>query len=501
MDFQHKSGKLDKQRCGILLCAVHGDGTLAPSTAQLDALSDGLLAKQVKAGDITGALGETLLLPQPQGLSAERLLLLGAGDTPMSQGAYRKLCASAAQHLSNTPAKLALSTLSELEVTDADTAWKVERLAEAVLYADYRFTQMKSSEEKKGGKLTELVVYTATRAAGDAIGAALIRAQALAAGMKLTRDLANLPGNVCTPTYLAETARTVAKSSPALRAQILDEAQMQKLGMGSLLSVSRGSRQPAKLIVMHYKGSPGRKTQNPIVLVGKGLTFDAGGISIKPAAGMDEMKYDMCGGATVLGVMQAAAAEGLPIDIIGLVPSSENLPDGDANKPGDIVTSMSGQTIEILNTDAEGRLILCDALTYAERFKPELVIDIATLTGACIVALGDQASGLLGNDDALIHDLLAAGQATGDRAWQLPLWEEYAEQLKSPFADVANVGGRSAGTITAACFLARFTKQFRWAHLDIAGTAWVSAGTNKGATGRPVPLLLEFLRRRAAQKG
>ncbi len=277
--------------------------------------------------------------------------------------------------------------------------------------------------------------------------------------------------------------------------EILEESDMEALGMGSFLSVSRGSRQPAKLIVLNYAG--GKPESKPIVIIGKGLTFDAGGISLKPGAGMDEMKYDMCGGASVLGTLQAAAAMDLNINIIGIVPSSENMPDGDANKPGDVVTSMSGLTIEILNTDAEGRLILCDALTYAKKFNPEVVIDLATLTGACIVALGRVPSGLLGNDDALCNDLIAASETAGDSLWRLPLWEEYHEQLKSNFADLANIGGRDAGTITAACFLSRFAEDFRWAHLDIAGTAWRSGGANKGATGRPVPLLSQYLIDRA----
>lgn len=284
----------------------------------------------------------------------------------------------------------------------------------------------------------------------------------------------------------------MAKSHPAIKTTVLNEAQMKRLGMGALLSVSRGSRQPAKLITMEYRGKGVKANTKPVVLVGKGLTFDAGGISLKPSAKMDEMKYDMCGGASVFGTMQAVAEMGLPIHLVCIVPSSENLPDGDANKPGDIVTSMSGQTIEILNTDAEGRLILCDALTYAKKFKPEVIIDIATLTGACIVALGHHTAGLLGNDDALIDDLLEAGKDSGDRAWQLPLWEEYDEQIKSPYADMANIGGPGAGTITAASFLARYTKEYRWAHLDIAGTAWNSSGI-KGASGRPVPMLTQFL--------
>jgi leucyl aminopeptidase len=317
---------------------------------------------------------------------------------------------------------------------------------------------------------------------------------AIANGSALTKTLADLPGNICTPTYLAEQARLLARGKRKLKVSVLEEKDMQKLGMGALLSVARGSRQPAKLIVLEYKG--GKAGAKPIALVGKGLTFDAGGISIKPAEAMDEMKYDMCGGATVLGTVAACVEMDLPINVVGVIPSSENLPDGDANKPGDIVTSMSGQTIEVLNTDAEGRLILCDALTYTERFDPAAVIDIATLTGACIVALGNQASGLMANDDRLAEELLHAGEASNDRAWRLPLWDEYQEQLKSNFADMANIGGRGAGAVTAACFLARYTESFKWAHLDIAGTAW-NSGAKKGATARPVPLLTQFLMKRA----
>jgi leucyl aminopeptidase len=317
---------------------------------------------------------------------------------------------------------------------------------------------------------------------------------AIAAGVALARELGNLPGNLCTPTYLAEQALALGERYERLQAQVLEESDMEALKMGALLSVSRGSRQPAKLILMHYHGSePDRK---PVVLVGKGLTFDTGGISIKPAADMDEMKFDMCGGASVFGAVLAACELNLPINLVGVVPASENMPGGDANKPGDIVTSMSGQTIEILNTDAEGRLILCDALTYSERFHPELVIDLATLTGACVIALGKHASGLFSADDRLAEEILMAGQAAGDRAWRMPLWDDYQPQLDSNFADMANVGGREAGAVTAACFLSRFTKAYRWAHLDIAGTAWVT-GKEKGATGRPVPLLAQYLLDRA----
>jgi len=299
-----------------------------------------------------------------------------------------------------------------------------------------------------------------------------------------------MPANLCTPSHLASQAREIGKAYKKVKTTVLEEAAMKKLGMGALLSVSRGSRQPAKLITLEYSG--GQPGDKPVVLVGKGVTFDSGGISIKPSPAMDEMKYDMCGAASVLGTMQACAEMDLPLNVVGVVPATENLPDGDASKPGDVVTSMSGQTIEVLNTDAEGRLILCDALTYSDKFNPAVVIDIATLTGACVIALGAHATGLLSNDDALADELLDAGITAADRAWHLPLWDEYQKQIDTNFADIANVGGRGAGTITAACFLSRFTSKYRWAHLDIAGVAW-KQGNDKGATGRPVSLLTQFL--------
>jgi leucyl aminopeptidase len=315
------------------------------------------------------------------------------------------------------------------------------------------------------------------------------QAAAIARGMALTKDLGNLPGNICTPTYLAAKALALAKAHKRIKTTVLEKKDLEKLGMGSFLSVTRGSAQPPKLITLEYSG--GAKSQKPIALVGKGITFDSGGISLKPGADMDEMKYDMSGAGSVLGTLQAIAEMELPINVVGVIPTCENLPSGTATKPGDIVTSMSGQTIEILNTDAEGRLILCDALTYTAKFKPDTVIDIATLTGACVIALGNVASGMFSNEDKLAQELIAAGQQAHDRVWQLPLWDDYQPLLDSNFADMQNIGGRAGGTITAACFLARFTKAYKWAHIDIAGTAWKS-GPAKGATGRPVPLLTHF---------
>jgi leucyl aminopeptidase len=354
----------------------------------------------------------------------------------------------------------------------------------------YRFDQLKSKQDDSPVVFNKLVHFVADRADTAVVKQAIDEGQAIAKGVELDKNLGNLPSNICTPTYLAEQAKGLAKTYKTVKVEVLELADMKKMNMGALLSVARGSREPAKLIIINYQG--GDKTQKPVTLVGKGVTFDSGGISIKPGQAMDEMKYDMCGAASVLGTLTAVAELQLPINVIGVIPATENMPDGNASKPGDIVTSMSGQTIEILNTDAEGRLILCDALTYSERFKPDVVIDIATLTGACVIALGKHASGLLSNHEPLTRDIIEAGKQACDRAWEMPLWEEYQEQLKSNFADMANIGGREAGTITAACFLARFTKKFHWAHLDIAGTAW-KTGHHKGGTGRPVPLLTRYL--------
>ena len=382
------------------------------------------------------------------------------------------------------------SYLTEVPVKRKDINWKVQHSIQAIDEALYTFNQFKSEKEEPRRPLRKFIFSVNGRGQLMQGEQAVREGMAISAGIQLAKYLGNLPGNVCTPTYLASEAMKLAVNHDKLKTSILEEKDMEKLGMGSLLSVSLGSREPAKLITMEY--SAGEKGQAPIVFVGKGVTFDSGGISLKPGAGMDEMKYDMCGAASVLGVINACAELQLPINLVGIIPTVENMPDGLAIKPGDIVTSMSGQTIEILNTDAEGRLILCDALTYAEKFNPDVVIDIATLTGACVVALGAHPAGLLSNHSPLANDLLSAGQTSGDRCWQLPLWDDYQDQLKSNFADMANIGGKGAGTITAACFLSRFTKKYHWAHLDIAGVAWKS-GVDKGATGRPVGLLSQYV--------
>ena len=510
MDFFVRSGHPEKQRAGCVIVGIFQRRVPSEAAATLDALCDGAIGSVMRRGDMDGKLGQTLVLHRPAGLLCDRLLLVGLGrERDFDEGAFRKANAAALRALKNTGAVDAATYLTELSVKGRDPGWMVQQALLGFHEVHYRFDQCRGRKDshKNNGhdakeKLQRLSFAVPRRSDLPAGELGLKQALAIARGMEFAKNLANLPGNICTPTYMAEQAQALARQSPKLKAKVLEAAEMEKLGMGALLSVARGSRQPAKLIVLEYQGGP--KAQKPIALVGKGLTFDAGGISLKPSQAMDEMKYDMCGGASVLAALQIAAELQLPLNLVAVVPSSENLPDGAANKPGDIVTSMAGITIEVLNTDAEGRLILCDALTYVERnYEPEYVIDAATLTGACVVALGAQASGLFGNHEGLVRRLLAAGDAIGDRAWQLPMWEEYQDSLKSPFADVANISGsRDAGAIMGACFLHRFTRKLKWAHLDIAGTAWKS-GAGKGATGRPVPLLSQFLieqaQRRSAQ--
>ncbi len=489
-----KSSGLKNQIGDCLIVAIYQDQKLSKAATVIDEATGGAISQLISMGDIQGDIGQTLWSTQTQGIKAKRLLLVGAGkENNCSVQAFQTILNSAATEISNRSISTVVSGLNMIEVKERDIAWKTRQEVIAFGQSLYQFSLQKKRSSKT--RLQKLIFHNCDRKTANIIKSTMNDGDAISQGINLSRDLSNLPGNICTPSYLADEAKMLAKQYSTIKTTVLSEKQMERLGMGALLSVSRGSRQEAKLIIMEYQGIKPNKTtakQKPVVLVGKGLTFDAGGISIKPSAQMDEMKYDMCGGASVFGTIKAIAEMKLPINVVGVVPSSENLPDGAANKPGDIVTSMSGQTIEILNTDAEGRLILCDALTYVKRFNPDVVIDIATLTGACVIALGSQASGVLGNNDNLINELLDAGQNTGDRAWQLPIWDEYDQQLKSNFADMANIGGREAGTITAGCFLARYTKNYKWAHIDIAGTAW-TGGANKGATGRPVPLLTQFL--------
>jgi leucyl aminopeptidase len=471
---------------------------LSDAARGFDAAFDGLLSGLLRRGDMEGECGQMLLIPNPAGAPCERVLLVGCGkEAEFSDRRFREVTSRAALALHQSGAGEATSFLPDLTLKGRDTYWKVRQTIETTDAALYLPDKLKSKKDKVRKPLRRLTINVQDHDDVSAAERAVGHGCAVAAGVMLARELGNLPGNVCTPGYLASQARALARQYKEITVDVLGTADMKKLGMNALLSVARGSREPPRLIVLKYNG--GGKGKRPVVLVGKGVTFDSGGISIKPGPAMDEMKFDMCGAASVLGTLKACAESEVPVNITGVIPSTENLPDGNASKPGDIVRSLSGQTIEILNTDAEGRLILCDALTYSERFNPDVVIDIATLTGACVIALGNHAAGLLGNDTGLCRELIAAGNYSGDRAWELPLWDDYQEQLKSNFADMANIGGREGGTITAACFLSRYTEKFRWAHLDIAGVAWLG-GKEKGATGRPVPLLTQYLLDRCTVK-
>ena len=493
MDYSLETGPLDTLLCDCLILGVYQDQQLSTSAKSLNESTQELIKKILARGDIAGKNGETVLINAVPSNSIARILLVGLGENqPLTTKNFRKALVASINSLKKTTISTVVCNLSDCAVSGMDGAWKTRQIIEVFSDTVYQFTSCKTNKETDYNIKQLIITSTDNELTLSEQG--LQQGKAIAEGINLTKYLADLPGNICTPSFLAEQALALGKTYSTLDVSVLEEADMEKLGMGALLSVSRGSRQPAKLITLNYQG--GEINSKPIVLVGKGLTFDAGGISLKQAPGMDEMKYDMCGGASVLGTLLAAAQMKLPLNIIGLVPTSENMPDGDANKPGDILTSMAGKTIEVLNTDAEGRLLLCDTLTYAERFNPDVVIDLATLTGACLVALGRVPSGLLGNNDELCDSLIAASITANDSLWRLPLWDEYQEQLKSNFADLANVGGKDAGTITAACFLSHFAENFHWAHLDIAGTAWRS-GNNKGATGRPVPLLSQYLINRA----
>ena len=496
MEFSIKSGNPEKQRGACVVVGVFESRKLTPSADLIDSASQSLLSDLLRRGDMDGKAGSTLLLHNVPGTVCDRVLLVGLGkEKEFRDKAYCAAIRNALKALRDTGAQNATIFLTEVPVAKRTTEWRIRQAAMLSLDSTYRFDQFKSKKNENHSKLRKLAFAVEQRSELALAEDALLQGQAIAEGMALAKTLGNLPGNVCTPTYLADTALQIAEDH-AIQCEILERADMEALGMHSLLSVAKGSHQPPKLIVLQYKG--GEERDKPLLLIGKGITFDSGGISLKPGEGMDEMKFDMCGAASVLGTLKAVALMKLPINLTVIVPTTENMPGGAASKPGDIVASMSGQTIEILNTDAEGRLILCDALTYAERFSPDAVIDVATLTGACVIALGHVATGLFANDDALARELLSAGDEALDRAWQMPLWDDYQDLLKSNFADMANIGGRPAGSVSAACFLSRFAKKYEWAHLDIAGTAWKS-GAEKGATGRPVPLLAHYLLKRAGK--
>jgi leucyl aminopeptidase len=497
VEFSTKHSTPASAKSGCIVVGVFESRKLSVPAAALDKAANGALSSVLQAGDMEGRAGTTLLLHRVSRLASERVLLVGLGpEKSFDAKAYRTALQTALRAVKATGTVDAEIHLTALAAGKSDTRWRVAQAATLAIESSYRFDRMKSKPETPASTLKRLTLTYARATERQQAERGLAQGLALGHGMNLAKDLGNLPGNVCTPGYLADQAKELAKRY-RMKVQVLDTADMEKLGMGSLLSVARGSAEPPKLIVLEHRGGP--KTQKPVVLVGKGVTFDTGGTSLKPAAEMDEMKFDMSGAGSVLGTLKAVGEMRLPLNVIGIIPATENMPGSRATKPGDIVTSMSGQTVEILNTDAEGRLILCDALTYAERFDPVAVIDIATLTGACVIALGHVVSGLFANDDGLAKEVLAAGEAAHDRAWHMPLHDEYQEQLKSNFADFANIGGRPAGAVTAACYLSRFTKKFKWVHLDVAGTAWKS-GKDKGSTGRPVPLLTQYLIHRANKK-
>ena len=490
MDYFTTTSNAAKRATDCVIVGVYERGKLSAGATDIDVASNGELRRLVKSGDVSSKPGRCVLLTNVAGVKATRVAVVGLGKpTELNTRTFCRAVAAAIASVSESKCNDVLNTLTLESVGDASAYYLARQTVQTIGDVLYRFTQMKSERKNATMPLRKVGLSVASR--GDA-GKATLGAKhgdAIVEGMSLAKDLGNLPPNVCTPTYLARAAQKLAKGNGKLTTRVINESDMKRLGMHSLLSVTAGTNEPARLVVMQYKN--GGKSK-PIVLVGKGVTFDSGGISLKPGPAMDEMKYDMCGAAGVIGTMATVAALKLPVNLNVVVPAVENLPGSKATVPGDIVQSMSGQTIEILNTDAEGRLILCDALTYSRRFKPDTIIDVATLTGACVIALGHHHTGVMSHDDSLADEIVTSGVNAFDRAWRLPLSDEYAEQLKSNFADFANVGGRDGGAITAGCFLGKFTDGLKWAHLDIAGTAWKS-GQKKGATGRPVPLLAEFV--------
>ncbi len=488
MEFSTTTARAEAVKADAIAVGVFADGELTPSARAIDKAARGAIKAAVKSGDMTGKRGTVVTLRGVPGVAAARVVVVGLGGRDdFSDRAYGDAVRAAAKACPGA-AEIAMAA-TEWSVNGRDAEWLARQFALAARESVFRSDELKSKKEDSNGPTRAVLLH----AAGDSAERGLKQGTAIANGTALTKRLGNLPPNICTPSFLADEARKLAKQWK-LGVEVLETKQLEALKMGSFLSVARGSAQPPRLIVLKHQG--GGKSA-PVVLVGKGITFDSGGISIKPGAAMDEMKFDMCGAASVIGTMRTVAELKLKLNVIGVVATCENMPSGTASRPGDIVTSMSGQTIEILNTDAEGRLILCDALTYVERFKPAAVVDIATLTGACVIALGNVNSGLFANNDELAEELLGASRSAGDAAWHMPLGDAYQEQLKTNFADMANIGTPSnAGAITAACFLSRFTKAYPWAHIDIAGTAWKS-GAAKGATGRPVPLLSQFLLQRA----
>jgi leucyl aminopeptidase len=490
MEYFTTTSAASRRAVDCVIVGIYERGRLGTAAADIDKASGGALKRLLKNGDVSGQFGRCTVLNDLDGVKAPRVVVVGLGKiSAFDTGKFRRALGTALRAISQSKCRQVLNALTLEDASGTGPYYLARHTAQTVGDVMYRFTATKSGKKPPLMPLRKVGIAVGSRADASKAAKGAAHGKAIAAGMDVCRELGNLPANVCTPGHIARTAQKIARENKNLTCKVLNETEMKRLGMHSLLSVTAGTKEPAKLIVMQYKGKPGQK---PIVLVGKGVTFDSGGISLKPGPMMDVMKFDMCGAASVIGTMLTVAKLQLPVNLNVIVPAVENLPSGVATKPGDVVKSMSGQTIEILNTDAEGRLILCDALTYSRRFKPDTVIDVATLTGACVIALGHHRTAVMSSSEDLQNDIVAAGISAEDRGWPMPLGEEWSAELKSNFADMANVGGRPGGAITAGCFLAKFTDGLNWAHLDIAGTAWVS-GKQKGATGRPVPMLTEYL--------
>ncbi len=490
LKFSQISDQPESSTSPCVIVGVFADGDMSAAAIRVDNATSGAIKRLLDSSDITTKLGSSSLLFGLPGIKAERVLVVGLGSRDKFDGAaFNKAALEAGRALKTLPIAKAASWLTEIEVPGRDSAWKLRTAALAADMHAYRYTATFKPKEKSKTAQLEALAF-----AGNGGDRALAEANAMANGVRFARELGNLPPNICTPAHIATHAQEFANASKGVSCEVLEREEMEKLGMGSLLGVAAGSVNKPRLVVLRWNGGGEAK---PYALVGKGVTFDSGGISLKPGAGMEEMKFDMCGAAGILGTFVAAVELALPLNIVCVVAAVENMPDGNSYRPSDVLTSMSGQTIEVLNTDAEGRLVLCDALTYVQKFEPQVIIDAATLTGACVVALGKHASGLMTQDDELANELLDAGNHTLDRAWRLPLWDDYQSALDSVFADVANLGGKFGGAITAGCFLSRFTTGYRWAHLDIAGTAWIE-GRKGLATGRPVSLLTQYLIDRCA---
>lgn len=493
MEFNVKSAHPEKQRTACLVAGVFENRRLSPVAERLDEISQRYISNLLRKGDLEGKTGQSLLLHNVPNTLADRVLLVGCGkERELGDNQFRDIIRKVINTLSNTGSMDAVCTLTEINVKGRDIRWKIRQAVESILDCLYSFDQFKTKKDQTRRSLRRMIFTVPTRRDLPLGERATLIGQAIASGVQYAKNLGNMPPNICTPIFLAKEAEKMAQALPHLSAAILDEKDIEALKMGAFLAVAKGSQNPPRLITLEYRGNQSK--HKPVVLVGKGITFDTGGNSLKPPLNMIGMKYDMCGAASILATIRSAAELELPINIVGVIAAAENMPGNTAARPEDIVTTMSGTTVEILNTDAEGRLILADALTYCERFNPEVVIDVATLTGSVVMALGRFPSGLYSNHNPLANDLLHAGNQSGDRCWQMPLWDDYQDAISSNFADVANIpGSPEGGSIIAACFLSRFAKQYYWAHLDVAGTAFRPLGKDRGATGRPVPLLLQYL--------